>query len=260
VDRATLLALIDASMATMYATDTRATPGGEVVKEAGFVCCRTPRGTAMTNLVVPIGRGDAAALHRVTDRVYRRAGHPFSVWLRAHADDAVAAAAPSLGFREITTVPGMVLAPGDAVPPSPPDDLVIAPVADETDRRAFASVVSTAWTVYGTPAESTAEHFATPASVAGPRTQAFLARRDGVAVAGAILYLAHGVGGIGWVATLPAWARRGYGAAVTWAVVRAGLARGAAFLSLQASPMGAPVYRRLGFTMPTHYRVFVAAA
>lgn len=261
MNREELLALVDANMAAMYATDTRATPGGEVVERPGLRCCRTPRGTAMTNLVITTARVDAATLARETDRVYRRAGHPFSVWLRAHADEALAAAAPSRGFRELTAVPAMILAPRDAVPPpSCAEPLEIAAVADETGRAAFAAVVGEAWTVYGTPAESTAEHFATLASVAAPGAQGFLARRDGVPVAAAVLYLAHGVGGVGWVATRPAHARRGYGAAITWAVVAAGFARGAAFMSLQASPMGAPIYRRLGFTTPTHYRVFVAVA
>ena len=90
----------------------------------------------------------------------------------------------------------------------------------------------------------------------GPAVQAYLAYRDGRAVAGALLYMAHGVGGIGWVATVPEEFGRGYGAAVTGTVVAEGLRRGAAFLNLQASPMGAPMYARLGFTTPTHYRWF----
>jgi predicted GNAT family acetyltransferase len=59
------------------------------------------------------------------------------------------------------------------------------------------------------------------------------------------------------VGTLPRAFGRGYGTAVTWEVVEQGLARGVPFLSLQASPMGAPVYARMGFTTPTRYRVFV---
>jgi len=106
---------------------------------------------------------------------------------------------------------------------------------------------------------SVTEHFETAASVSGPETQAYLAYRDGRAVAGAILYMAHGVGGIGWVATLPAEFGRGYGRAVTRAVIEDGFARGARFMNLQASPMGEPMYRRMGFTTPTHYRWFLAS-
>jgi GNAT superfamily N-acetyltransferase len=66
--------------------------------------------------------------------------------------------------------------------------------------------------------------------------------------------MAHGVGGIGWVGTLPEEFGRGYGRAVTEAVIAEGFRRGACFMNLQASPMGEPMYRRMGFTTPTHYR------
>ncbi len=41
-------------------------------------------------------------------------------------------------------------------------------------------------------------------------------------------------------------------------MIAEGLRRGARFMSLQASPMGEPMYRRMGFTTPTHYRWFLA--
>ena len=50
---------------------------------------------------------------------------------------------------------------------------------------------------------------------------------------------------------------RGLGAAVTWAAVHEGLRRGARFASLQAWPMGEPVYRRIGFAAVSHYGVFL---
>jgi GNAT superfamily N-acetyltransferase len=113
--------------------------------------------------------------------------------------------------------------------------------------------------LYGVPEESIAEHFAMRESVEGPATQAFLAWREDRPVAGAILYMAHEVGGIGWVATRPDEFRRGYGRAITWAVIAEGLQRGARFMNLQASPMGEPMYRRMGFSTPTHYRWFITA-
>ena len=117
-----------------------------------------------------------------------------------------------------------------------------------------------AFGLYGNAEESIVEHFATLASVCGPTTQAFLAWRDGHAVAGATLYMAHGVGGIGWVGTSPDAFRRGYGQTVTRAVIAEGFRRGARFMNLQASPMGEPMYRRMGFLTPTHYRWFLAPA
>jgi GNAT superfamily N-acetyltransferase len=114
-----------------------------------------------------------------------------------------------------------------------------------------------AYAVYGSPEESTQAFFARMESVRGPTTQAYLGRVDGRAVSGATLYLSHGIGGVGWVGTRPSAFGRGYGAALTWRVVDEGLRRGVPFLNLQASPMGAPVYRRMGFETPTEYRMYI---
>ena len=117
-----------------------------------------------------------------------------------------------------------------------------------------------AFGIYGNPEPAIREHFATMECVSGPTTRAHLAYVGGRAVAGAILYMAHDVGGIGWVGTLPEEFRKGYGQAVTWAVIEDGLGRGARFLNLQASPMGEPMYRRMGFVTATHYRWYLAPA
>ena len=65
--------------------------------------------------------------------------------------------------------------------------------------------------------------------------------------------------GIGWVGTVPEQRGHGYAEAVTWAAVREGFRRGAAFANLQASPMGRPIYERMGFITPTEYRVLFGA-
>jgi predicted GNAT family acetyltransferase len=49
------------------------------------------------------------------------------------------------------------------------------------------------------------------------------------------------------VVTVPAHRGKGYGAAVTWAVVAEGARRGCTHAVLQASETGYPVYRRMGF-------------
>lgn len=51
--------------------------------------------------------------------------------------------------------------------------------------------------------------------------------------------------------------RRGLGAAATWEVVRRGRERGATEAQLFASPMGEPVYLRMGFEIVGHMTTFV---
>jgi hypothetical protein len=257
-ERAALLALMDRNMVAMYCADTRATPGGEVTELAGLVLCSTPRGTVVSNMAIVTGPVDVPAVREATGRVFRGPGRPFSVWTRAHADACLERELRQAGFTAFHEEPAMVLAPRKAEPRAAPPEIAIRPVIDEAGREAYGRVMAQAYSVYGTPPESTLERFAALASVAGPERRAFLAYKGGRAVAGAMLYMAHEVGAVNWVGTLPEEFGRGYGAAVVWAVVREGLERGARFLNLQASPMGASLYRRLGFSTPTHYRVFVA--
>ncbi len=255
---AEVLALTDLNMVAMYSADTRATPGGEVSQADGLVMCVTPQGTVVTNMAIVTGPVTGKVVRDATARMYHPRGVPYSVWTRAHADERLEAELTDLGFTRFHEEPGMVLGPEDGAPVTPPDGLAIRPVTDDRGREAFGRLMAVAYGVYGTPKEATRERFATLAAVTGPDRVAVLAYLGERAVAGAMLYMAHEVGGVNWVGTLPGEFGRGYGAAVTWAVVEEGRRRGARFMNLQASPMGEPLYRRLGFATATYYRVFVA--
>jgi hypothetical protein len=257
-ESAELLALMDLNMVACYRADTDATPGGAVVDAPGLVMFRTPLGRISTNMAIVTGAIAAPAIRELTAEMYGPTESPFSVWTREHADGSLEPALRELGFHEIHREPGMVFVPGAGPSIPPPPGVSIRPVRDDAGRMEYGALMTKAFAVYGVPEESIAEHFATLESVYGPTTQAFLAWRDGRAVAGAMLYMAHGVGGIGWVGTLPEEFGRGHGRAITWAVIEEGIRRGALFLNLQASPMGEPMYRRMGFTTPTHYRWFLA--
>lgn len=242
-------------MVEMYRQMTRVTAGGRIVECDGLTLCETPLGTVTTNMAIVCGRPSADAVATATAEVYR--GRPFSVWTRAHVDGALEDALRTAGWLELASSPGMSLSTATTIPPVQAP-LTVRPVSDDADRAAYAAIMAEAYALYGAPVESTEAFFAALASVCGPTTQAFVGWCDGAAVAGAMLYVSHGIGGVGWVGTRPAAFSRGFGATVTWAVVAEAQRRGVPFVSLQASPMGAPVYRRMGFDEPTAYRMFVA--
>ena len=248
-----LLAAMDRNLVAVYRADIEATPGGRVTDAPGVVMFRTPHGTLATNMAIVTGPIAAGTILELTRRAYAPNGQ-FAVWTREHADEALAAELPAFGFHQIHREPGMVFLPGAGTPAESPSDVTIRPVTDEAGRAAYSGIMIEAFGIYGAPPDSTAEHFATLAGVVGPTTQAFLAYKDERAVAGAMLYMAHEVAGIGWVGTLPDEFGHGYGPAVTWAVIAEGFRRGARFINLQASPMGERVYRRMGFITPPHYR------
>lgn len=79
------------------------------------------------------------------------------------------------------------------------------------------------------------------------RTRHYLARLDGRPVATSELYLAAGVAGLYFVGTLPEARRRGLARAVTHAAMRDARDMGYRAGTLQATAMGASVYRTLGF-------------
>ncbi|HET6662409.1 MAG TPA: GNAT family N-acetyltransferase, partial [Rubrobacter sp.] len=80
----------------------------------------------------------------------------------------------------------------------------------------------------------------------------YIAYQDGVAVATSALLLHAGVAGIFAVATIPQARRRGLGTAVTQAPLLEARRRGYRVGTLQSSPMGFPVYGRLGFREVCH--------
>jgi ribosomal protein S18 acetylase RimI-like enzyme len=65
--------------------------------------------------------------------------------------------------------------------------------------------------------------------------------------------LTHGVAGIYWVGTMPAARGKGLAELCTRAAGNAGFDMGARVASLQASVMGEPVYRRMGYIEVTRY-------
>jgi GNAT superfamily N-acetyltransferase len=181
----------------------------------------------------------------------------FSVCVRDHADAAVETALRARGFTDLAVMPGMVLLAAPPERPSPAE-LEIRAVTDDSARRDFAAVTADAYAAYAAPRTLAEDAFAYLDSLCAPHIQGFVGYAAGEPAAAAAVYVTHGVAGIGWVGTRPAFRQRGFGEAVTWAAVREGFRRGARFANLQASPMGRPIYERMGFVAMTEYRVLAA--
>ncbi len=70
---------------------------------------------------------------------------------------------------------------------------------------------------------------------------------DGKAVARSMAVVTEGLVGVYNVSVAPEWRRRGFGEAITWAAVDAGLRRGASTAWLGSTEIGYSLYRRMGF-------------
>jgi len=254
LDGDALLRAMDFNCWEMFRETVRQGRGGELFETPHYYLGYAPHGTLFHNMVMVRGRVDLDAVFDDVRRFYGGRGAPYSVWLRAHADQDTETALRARGFELFTSMPGMALLADPGTQCAPPD-LIIRPVVDDAGRADYAGVSAAAYATYGAPAEHTEDVFAFVDSVCAPHIQAFLGYRGERAVAGAIVYVSHGVAGIGWVGTLPDERGHGFAEAVTWAAIREGFRRGATVASLQASPMGRPIYERMGFITPTEYRV-----
>lgn len=191
-------------------------------------------------VIVTAPDADVAAVGELLDEL-AATGLPHSVKVRPAAADAVKELLLSRGLSPRTEVPLMVRTAA-APPASSPEGLVVR----RLQAGEMAAHVAMAAAGFEVPEDVMAEVL-TDDLLALPGFRAYVG-----AVAGEPVTTGAGMAEGDWlglfnVATLPAYRRRGLGAGVTAHLVAAGLAAGARFAYLQSSPLGLPVYERLGF-------------
>ncbi|HJQ83886.1 MAG TPA: GNAT family N-acetyltransferase [Candidatus Binatia bacterium] len=261
-DRAALLRLVDANTWEMYREICRLARGSILVETAGLTLVRRPHALPWHNMVIVRDVIDADTLLAAVHRLHGDGERCFSVWTRAHVptDVGLAAALRARGFADLSLMPNMVLH-ADPGTPCRPAGLEVRAVVDEAGRRDFARVTSAAYGPdFQVPAPLVEDTFVSPLSLTAAHVQGFVGYVERTPVAAAGVWLAHGVAGINFVGTVPEHRGHRYAEAVTWAAVREGFRRGAAFASLQPTHLGRPVYERMGFVEVTQYPLLVESA
>jgi GNAT superfamily N-acetyltransferase len=149
------------------------------------------------------------------------------------------------GWRIDEEEPSMLLRPIPDIPAAP-TGLDIRHVATEAEFDDFIRITETGqrWI----PSLEAARD---------PAVALFVGYVDGTPVATSRINVLDNVGDINGVETLPAYRRRGFGTALTWAAVATGRARGCTAITLSASPMGYPVYLKMGFQPVCTYRTYL---
>jgi hypothetical protein len=186
----------------------------------------------------------------------RRRG--FSLWARDQAADAdLRDAIGSAGFGAMFSYPQLIC----RVPlpeQRPPPNADIRAVEDAAGVADFAEVNAAAYTSYGAPAEATASNFGRAHRFLEPSNHAVVAYVGGAPVAAAMIVCSHGIAGVYWVGTVESARGRGLAEACTRAVTNLGFDLGSHSVQLQASPMGEPIYRRMGYDELYRYTFFLA--
>ena len=222
--------------------------GGAVVERDGLMLWATASDFPVSlNGVVRLDPTTPAALVIDTaDEWFGARSTGYTVNVVEGADDDLRAAAEAVGLLVMRDSPQMVCAAPVPVPPST-EGVELAWVTTPSQVGAFAGLVDTAYQSLGAPAGAIRPSIVALDRVLEPQIETVLALLDDEPVACAQLLLSHGMGGVYYVGTLEAARGRGLGELVTAAVTNRGFERGAAFVGLQASPMGEAIYRRMGY-------------
>jgi GNAT superfamily N-acetyltransferase len=186
-------------------------------------------------------------------------------WLAAHhGPPDLRARLIARGFHPVGDTAAMAR-PLPGLPPiDQPEALEIRPVGDEADVVDYVGVIL-ADRPEGAPptgaagAELRIRHVTSRIAL-DPAPMRFVGRMDGRAVGTSRLSVVGGVAGVYGVVTVPDARGRGVGRAMTLTALHAGVALGMQIATLQATELGLPVYRRLGFEEYYRYELLARSA
>ncbi|HWB69017.1 MAG TPA: GNAT family N-acetyltransferase [Solirubrobacterales bacterium] len=185
-------------------------------------------------------------------------GRRFSLWVRGgeDADRELEAEALASGFERVYEMPEMLLPAAVSEPPLPAR-AELRRLTSTAQAEDYWRVAGPAYTSIGFPPEMFAAYQDNEALL-DESVAAFIAYMDGEPVSIAMTIVSHGVAGIYWVGSLEAARGMGLGRAVTSAATNAGFELGAEVASLQASPMGRPIYEAMGYETIFDYRLLLS--
>jgi GNAT superfamily N-acetyltransferase len=203
---------------------------------------------------------DPAELLRRAREFFGARGRGFSLWTRGDRpeDRDLLEVAGEEGLNPFFEMPEMVMARRAEQTPLP-DGIELRRLERAEEAADYWRVAREAYVSIGFPPE-VFDHYDDHAGLVAENAVALLAYRGAEPLAIAMTIVTDGVAGIYWVGTADGARGEGLGRALTAAAVNAGFDLGADLTSLQASPMGEPIYRTMGFETIYDYRLLMAAA
>jgi ribosomal protein S18 acetylase RimI-like enzyme len=230
-----------------------AIPAGEAVDLGDVLISRTGAPQEWWNIAfVTRPLADPERSLREAIAYFDERKQPFIVRIREGVDTASERAAEALGMRYTDSIPGMVLpAIPERRPPAP--GLEIRTV---TDAKSLDDCVRVNAGGFDSPTDDM-RYMLPMEMIQHERWRSYVGYVDGEPATTAALFITGDIAGVYFVATLPAFRKRGFGEALTAHAVHQGAAAGCTLATLQASDMGRPVYERMGFQVVARYKTFV---
>jgi hypothetical protein len=220
--------------------------GGQVRRFGGVFAFTTGVPLGIFNGCVVLEASQTEDLHRAIDWA-ESLQLPFRVWTDALREASVRTVAAEHGLVPDGEPEPVMVMRCPATPPPPPIGISVV----EAGAAEFRQVAEAT----GVPAEFGLRLYR-ESFAADPDVQMFVANLEGRPVSKSIAIRTGNVTGVYDVGTVSDARRRGAGSAVTWAAVAAGCDWGCRSIVLQASPMGLPVYRAMGFEVIGQYTIF----
>lgn len=198
------------------------------------------------------------------DRVIARADAFFAERHRGYSlilrdedaeDDDLRAIVEGAGMHAVLRSPEMLRRSRVDERPLPPG-VELRWVEDRPTFDDFVAISDAAYATQGLPVGTLLESIVALRAFTVPHVHTVVAYLDGDPVAAAQTILSHSIAGVFWVGTIEGARGTGLGDAVTRAVTNCAFDQGARAVSLQASNMGEPIYRRMGYETLYHYTTF----
>jgi ribosomal protein S18 acetylase RimI-like enzyme len=242
--------LADANLIESIREHARWQASGELIEENGLLLFAgsTSYPGAYRNCAVRLERGLAAedAVRRARDFFGAR-GRGFTLWVRSGRDDDLDSLAESSGMQRVADGPCMLVDAPLSLR-NPPPAVRTERFTQESHVRDAIVINAEAYALLGLAPEETHATFPEPARLLSDRVVGFVAYRADGPVAAALTLLHGQSAGVYWVGTAVRAQRIGLGGLCTTLATNAAFERGARVVMLQASPFGAPLYARLGYT------------
>lgn len=252
------LALADRSNQELYREVARRTPGARIEEGDGLclVAGVHPSPIIVNTAFRTDPRVPATSVISRAEAFYAALGRRFGLMTNASVDGDIDRTIEADGWRAIE-LPGMVLDRPTEVP-AISSEVEIAGADPLRDLAEFRSIVQDGFAEDDEGMRAMiASAFGDVASISGPLVEAIILRVGSAPAAAGLVMLLQGVGVVSWIATIPAYRRRGLGAACTAILANRAFELGASRAGLQASAMGFPIYERLGFRTVASYRIWI---
>jgi ribosomal protein S18 acetylase RimI-like enzyme len=238
--------------------------GRRDIIEGGAMTCWGSFGPDLNKVAVVSPSPPLALILQRAEEFFGPESGGFGVVVEADAGHPVEAELRAAGWKVFEDEPALVF-PTIPEPPPLPASLEVRRVRDAEGRRDLVRVLADG---FGAPTSEGGtelppdafDSFAPSLECArDPDVAVLVGYFEGRPAAAALFFAVGPIAGITGVATVPAYRRRGLGAAMTWEALRAGANRGCTCATLAALGASIDLYRKMGFVHVCNHRAYKAS-